>query len=206
MITLEVERNSPWSLELYGIARVDWDAFFSLTFQRKPRNQKAAVCRFFKYLRKVCPQLDLDYRRVEFALRYEHGEKTGRPHLHALMRNIPVNDAAIFTWKHGWEGAFVKFENASGAVYSSGRFEADANGIGFGSARVRRYTKEAGDETAEYFTKAAAAQYEANKVRTADYLFLSRALTNRLRRLTKLEAEAMARLAVDESSNQANAA
>lgn len=188
MIALDVEHNSRWSPELEAIQRVDWDAFFSLTFQRKPTGYWPAVRTFFKYLRTVGPQLDLDYRSIQFALRYEHGEKTGRPHLHALMRAVPVNTAALFCWKHGWEGDFLKYERANplAATYKSGRFVADENGIGCGSARVRKY-HEVKDEACDYFVKKAASKYEAGKIPLADKIFFSRAFTNRLKGLQHLE-------------------
>ena len=100
------EYGSPdsWILE-----KVDWDAFCTFTWADVPPLSVQEKC-MLELVRRVAKQVYRVPTIVEYywALRYEIGEKTGRPHWHAVIgahRNPPTTNKTIISnqIEHIWE-------------------------------------------------------------------------------------------------------
>ena len=101
-----------WILE-----KVDWDAFCTFTWADVPPLSVQEKC-MLELIRRVAKQVYRVPRIVDYywALRYEIGEKTGRPHWHAVMgayRNPPTTNKTIISnqIEHIWEKEVKQFRN-----------------------------------------------------------------------------------------------
>lgn len=72
-------------------------SFVTLTIESDtPRLQRSDLQKFFKRLRKNCPEINFSYLAIG-----DYGEQTHRPHYHALMLGFPPEAAGII--KQNWQ-------------------------------------------------------------------------------------------------------
>ena len=115
--------------EAYALQSVKWDLFTTLTL---PNNLLSAGgprlgAINFAWLRRVADFGGIHFRRLRWCLRYELGEKTNRPHFHALVGGLPEsrsNKRARMAYKKIWE----KLTHAHARV---SRFNEGLGGLGY---------------------------------------------------------------------------
>jgi hypothetical protein len=139
-----------------ALSRVDWTVFASLTFSLEP-NEARAIAAAEKLLKWVSHITGVKYRRLQYVIRLENGERTGRLHLHLLL-----------VVERRFMGYFVV---ADGHSSMARKFWARE----FGISRFRS-VESGGDSAVAYLTKdmdAGADIYELAKTARTQHLIIS---------------------------------
>ena len=68
-----------------ALSRIDWTVFCSLTFRKEP-SEASAIVAAEKLLKWAAHIQRMRFKDMEFVIRIETGERTGRRHLHLLLR------------------------------------------------------------------------------------------------------------------------
>ena len=92
--------------EKHLLGNVEWQFFATLTFKSLKVNQAVWLKMYFAMIREQAGNFGVHFSRILWALRYELGEQTGRPHFHALIAGLPnsgVTVATCFSWMKIWE-------------------------------------------------------------------------------------------------------
>ena len=89
------------------LSRVEWDVFGTLTWREVPPRSIMEKC-VAELVRRVAKKVyQTNHLNIYYAIRYEEGESTGRPHYHILFgsyKNGPTNKHTIaHQIKHIWE-------------------------------------------------------------------------------------------------------
>lgn len=151
--------------EKHLLANIEWQFFSTLTFKSLKVRESVWLKMYFAVIREQADNFGVHFSQILWALRYELGEQTGRPHFHALIAGLPnsaVHTATCFSWMKIWESH------------------------GGGNARVRVYDPTlAGVEYVlkgvdEAFTTAGANWYELNKFGQRCDVMLSMSLIRRM--------------------------
>lgn len=98
--------------DAWCLGRVEWDVFGTLTWREVPSRAVMQRC-VVALIRRVAKQIyKKDHLDIYWAIRYEEGESTGRPHYHILLgsyKNGPSNKHTIaHQVKHIWEKELVE--------------------------------------------------------------------------------------------------
>ena len=134
--------------EKHLLEHIGWQFFCTLTFRSLKVNQAAWLKMYASLIANQADNFGIHFYKILWALRYELGEQTGRPHFHALIAGLPntaVQSSTCFAFMKLWEQ------------------------MGGGIARVRVYDSTlAGVEYVlkgvdEAYTNAGANVYELNK-------------------------------------------
>lgn len=92
--------------EKHLIANIEWQFFSTLTFKSLKANEAVWLKIFFAMIREQAANFGVHFSSILWALRYEIGEQTGRPHFHALIAGLPntaVHSATCFSFMRIWE-------------------------------------------------------------------------------------------------------
>ena len=147
--------------EKHLLENVEWQHFCTFTFKTLKVSEAVWLKMFFAMMRKQADNFGVHFLKILWVLRQEKGEKTGRPHFHALIAGLPasaVTEATCFSFMRIWEN------------------------LGGGQARVRIYDSTlSGVEYVlkgvdEAFTNAGANWYELGKFGTRCDVMLSMSL------------------------------
>ena len=85
---------------------VEWQFFCSLTFKSLSVRESVWLKMWFSVMREQADNFGVHFLRIPWVLRYELGEKTARPHFHALIAGLPnhaVQSATCFSFMRIWE-------------------------------------------------------------------------------------------------------
>ncbi|MEJ0089959.1 MAG: hypothetical protein WDM80_09475 [Limisphaerales bacterium] len=91
--------------EKHLLANVGWQFFGTLTFKSLKVKEGVWLKMYFAMIREQADNFGVHFSKILWALRYELGEQTGRPHFHALIAGLPnsaVTDATIFAFDAIW--------------------------------------------------------------------------------------------------------
>ena len=77
----------------HTLSRVDWDLFITLTFKNPLPRLHIRYGMAFRFVQDVSKITAVPYKNILLALRAEQGEKSGRPHLHALIGGTNTRNA-----------------------------------------------------------------------------------------------------------------
>jgi hypothetical protein len=72
----------------YTLARIDWGFFTTHTYKNPLPRQETRRAMYFRWAQEVSKISGVPYGRLLIALRCEHGEIGGRPHLHSLLGGV----------------------------------------------------------------------------------------------------------------------
>jgi hypothetical protein len=134
--------------EKHLLADIPWQFFSTWTFKSLKVRESVWLKMFVAVINDQAGNFGVHFSKILWALRYELGEQSGRPHFHALIAGLPESGASVatcFSYMKLWEKA------------------------GGGQARVRVYDSTlAGVEYVlkgvdEAFTNVGANWYEVNK-------------------------------------------
>jgi len=92
--------------EKHTLDCINWQYFSSLTFKTLKVRQAVWVKMFFATMREQADNFGIHLFDLMWALRYELGEQTGRPHFHALIAGAPnrfVTVHGCFSLMQIWE-------------------------------------------------------------------------------------------------------
>jgi len=92
--------------EVHVLAHVDWQFFSSLSFKSLAVSRETWIKMYFALIRKQAENFGVHFYKILWALRYELGEQTGRPHFHALIAGLPnsaVQTRTCFSFMKIWE-------------------------------------------------------------------------------------------------------
>lgn len=109
-IACRINRTTMWTNRLLHELG-EWkegSSFVTLTYDEDylPGNNslvKSDLQKFFKRLRK---DLDLEDRKIKYYACGEYGEKYGRPHYHAIIYGLPIDDQELI--KENWPYGMIK--------------------------------------------------------------------------------------------------
>jgi hypothetical protein len=183
---------------VYTLARCrDWKVFVTLTWSGEPPTSAGQRRLLFAHLYRISRTFRIPFRRLLWVVRQEQGEKTLRPHYHALI---------------GWRG-----EKASiGQCFA---LNSDWQKISRSCGWARHYVYNPGEDAANYITKGlsvglgdfrlAESNYEAGKFGwSQNDVTLSAALVRLIGRAQRLNGETRNGLSAKigcENSRPANA-
>lgn len=106
--------------EKHLLENIGWQFFVTLTFKSLKVNEAVWLKMWFAMIREQADNFWIHFSDVMWALRFEKGEMTGRPHFHALITGLPasaVNVATCFSFMRIWEN--FKGGQARVRVYDS---------------------------------------------------------------------------------------
>jgi hypothetical protein len=92
--------------EAYQLGRLDWQFFCTFSFKSLKISDGVKVKMYFALVREQADNFRIHFKKTLWALRHELGEKTGRPHFHALIAGFPnscADEATCFAFKKLWE-------------------------------------------------------------------------------------------------------
>ena len=96
------------------LARIEWDAFATMTFAGNSPHPKIAYGLAYRWLHEIAKISAVRYSRLLIALRGEEGEQRGRFHFHCLVGGTTTRNyhtlchKAEFLWKFQSGGARVE--------------------------------------------------------------------------------------------------
>jgi hypothetical protein len=157
--------------ELHLLADMNWQFFSTLTFKSLKVRESVWVKMFYAVMREQADSFGIHFYRMMWALRYELGEQTGRPHFHALIAGLPnsaVQTATCFSFMKIWEKH--RGGNARVRVYNP-----TLAGV--------EYVLKGADEA---YTNAGANWYELHKFGGACNVMLSKSLIRHLENRRRL--------------------
>lgn len=100
--------------ELEAISRARWQYFGSLTWKKVPCG-RVMMCEWLRVVRMASRLCGSAFRRAEWVLRFEKGERTAREHLHFLLGGlggVPCI-ATAFRIRAIWTGRVLKRADGS---------------------------------------------------------------------------------------------
>jgi hypothetical protein len=92
--------------EKHLLGNVGWQFFGTLTFKSLKVKEGVWLKMYFSMIREQADNFGVHFSKILWALRYELGEQTGRPHFHALIAGLPnsaVTVATCFSFMKIWE-------------------------------------------------------------------------------------------------------
>jgi hypothetical protein len=92
--------------EKHQLDSVQWQFFCTLTFKSLSVSQGTWIKTYFALMRKQAENFGIHFSNLMWAIRYELGEQTGRPHFHVLIAGLPnsaVQEATCFSFMKIWE-------------------------------------------------------------------------------------------------------
>lgn len=92
--------------EKHQLEVVGWQFFATLTFKSLKVNEAVWLKMYFALMREQADNFGVHFSKLLWALRYELGEQTGRPHFHALIAGLPdssVHAGTCFSFMRIWE-------------------------------------------------------------------------------------------------------
>ena len=76
--------------EKYLLDDVGWQFFSTFSFKSLKVREAVWIKMFFTVMREQADNFGIHFFDLMWALRYELGEQTGRPHFHALIAGLPT--------------------------------------------------------------------------------------------------------------------
>jgi hypothetical protein len=85
---------------------VPWQVFFHLSFRQLMPSMKGRMDHTKRLVRKIATNYLICEDDLAFVVRFEDGDRTGRPHCHMLMSRLPMKGASTrscFVYKNWWD-------------------------------------------------------------------------------------------------------
>jgi hypothetical protein len=101
-----VNNKREMNAETYLLNNVEWQFFCTFTFKSLKVSETVWLKMFFALMSEHAENFGVHFSDILWALRYELGEMTQRPHFHAIMAGSPasaVTDATCFSLMRTWE-------------------------------------------------------------------------------------------------------
>ena len=92
--------------EKHLLEDMGWQFFSTFSFKSLKVREAVWIKMFFAVMREQADNFGIHFFDLMWALRYELGEQTGRPHFHALIAGMPtsaVSPATCFSFMRIWE-------------------------------------------------------------------------------------------------------
>ena len=92
--------------EKHTLENVGWQFFSTFTFKTLKASEAIWLKMYFALMREQAGNFRVHFTDLVWALRFERGEQTGRPHFHALIAGLPetgLNTATCFSFMRMWE-------------------------------------------------------------------------------------------------------
>jgi hypothetical protein len=131
-LACRISRAKEWSIRLMHESMYHDDSLF-ITLTYDPENEPEEISKkeaqdFIKRLRKHLPD-----QKIKYYITGEYGDKTDRPHYHAIIFNLALSDHRVRRTKNGWsvlQGPLLKawkkgFVNAGTVTPDSTRYVAE---------------------------------------------------------------------------------